>query len=80
MVSGETDEVHQYMGNTPVLFDIRNPYKYFHRATHPYLWNLRVLNQISTWETLLIQNIFCLKTLKIIGINPSKLNIGLTEL
>jgi hypothetical protein len=34
-VSGETDEVHQYMGNTPVLFDIRNPCKHFHRATHP---------------------------------------------
>jgi hypothetical protein len=47
---------------------------------HTLVWNLRVLNQISTWETLLIQNIFCLKTLKIIGINPSKLNIGLTEL
>jgi hypothetical protein len=63
------------MGNTPVLFDIRNPDKHFHRQ-HTFVWNLRVLNEISTWETLLIQIFSCLKPLKIIGINPCKLNIG----
>jgi hypothetical protein len=68
------------MGNTPVLFDIRNPCKNFHRATHPcifIIWNLRVLNEISTWETLLIQIISLIQPLKIIGINPCLCNIGL---
>jgi hypothetical protein len=63
------------MGNTPDLFDIRKPCKTFHKASS-FVSYLRVLNCISTWETLLIQILFCLKPLKIIGINPCS-NIGL---
>jgi hypothetical protein len=57
------------MGNTPDLLNIRKSCEHFHRR-HTLYRKLRVSNEISTWETLLIQIIFGLKPFKIIGINP----------